>query len=63
MDQVYPQTRRVSVYRVGIKQETSTKVELSRVHSFQFREVPDFVVSPAADPSTCMVQWLCLAPL
>ncbi|XP_050738681.1 uncharacterized protein LOC127009548 [Eriocheir sinensis] len=43
VDQVYPQTRRVSVYRVGVKQEASTKVDLGRVHSFQYGEVPDFV--------------------
>ena len=46
VDQVYPQTRRVSVYRVGLKQEASTKVDLARVKSFLYGDVPDFVVSP-----------------
>ncbi|KAG0719666.1 hypothetical protein GWK47_050022 [Chionoecetes opilio] len=43
VDQVYPQTKRVSVYRVGLKQENSTKIDLSRVRSFQYGDVPDFV--------------------
>lgn len=63
VDQVYPQTRRVSVYRVGVKQEASTKVDLGRVHSFQYGEVPDFVVSPEADPPGALARLMCSVAL
>lgn len=63
VDQVYPQTRRVSVYRVGVKQEASTKVDLGRVHSFQYGEVPDFVVSPKAEPPSALARLMCIVSI